>query len=79
MLDLAGGLYQQVRTVPRGSNWPNDGSAEPPEAVGDRHPARGRAVKPPPYEDDRLSTMHADGLKSRWWLTKRRGHARDHT
>jgi secreted PhoX family phosphatase len=31
MLDLAGGLYQQVRTVPRGSNWPNDGSAEPPK------------------------------------------------
>jgi uncharacterized protein len=31
MLDLAGGLYQQVRTVPRGSNWPNDGPAEPPK------------------------------------------------
>ena len=31
MLDLAGGLYQQVRTVPRGSNWPNDASAEPPK------------------------------------------------
>jgi uncharacterized protein len=31
MLDLAGGLYSQVRTVPRGSNWPNDGSAEPPK------------------------------------------------
>jgi secreted PhoX family phosphatase len=31
MLDLAGGLYQQVRTVPRGSNWPTDGSAEPPK------------------------------------------------
>jgi secreted PhoX family phosphatase len=31
MLDLAGGLYQQVRTVPRGSNWPNDRPAEPPK------------------------------------------------
>jgi uncharacterized protein len=31
MLDLGGGLYQQTRTVPRGSNWPNDGSAEPPK------------------------------------------------
>jgi uncharacterized protein len=31
MLDLTGGLYQQVRTVPRGSNWPNDASAEPPK------------------------------------------------
>jgi uncharacterized protein len=31
MLDLAGGLYQQVRTVPRGSNWPNTGPAEPPK------------------------------------------------
>jgi uncharacterized protein len=30
MLDLAGGLYPQARTVPRGSNWPNDGPAEPP-------------------------------------------------
>jgi hypothetical protein len=38
-----------------------------------------RAVKPPPYEEYRLSTVHADGLKSRWWLTKRRWHARDHT
>jgi len=36
-------------------------------------------VKPPPYEEYRLSTVHADGLKSRWWLTKRRWHARDHT
>jgi uncharacterized protein len=31
MLDLAGGLYSQVRTVPRGSNWPNNGPAEPPK------------------------------------------------
>jgi uncharacterized protein len=31
LLDLAGGLYDQLRTVPRGSNWPNDGSAEPPK------------------------------------------------
>lgn len=31
MLDLAGGLYQQVRTLPRGSNWPNTGPAEPPK------------------------------------------------
>ena len=30
MLDLQGGLYSQVRTLPRGSNWPNDGPAEPP-------------------------------------------------
>jgi secreted PhoX family phosphatase len=31
MLDVAGGLYSQVRTVPRGSNWPNNGPAEPPK------------------------------------------------
>jgi secreted PhoX family phosphatase len=31
MLDLAGGLYQQVCTVPRGSNWPNTGPAQPPK------------------------------------------------
>jgi uncharacterized protein len=31
MLDLAGGLYSQTRTVPRGSNWPNNGPAEPPK------------------------------------------------
>jgi hypothetical protein len=31
LLDLVGGLYDQLRTVPRGSNWPNDGSAEPPK------------------------------------------------
>ncbi|HET9555900.1 MAG TPA: alkaline phosphatase PhoX, partial [Actinomycetota bacterium] len=31
MLDLAGGLYVQARTVPRGSNWPNTGPAEPPK------------------------------------------------
>jgi hypothetical protein len=31
MLDLAGGLYQQTRTLPRGSNWPNTGPAEPPK------------------------------------------------
>jgi len=36
-----------------------------------------RVVKPPPYEEYRLPTVHADGLKSSWWLTKRRGHARD--
>jgi hypothetical protein len=31
MLDLAGGLYEQRRTVPRGSNWPNTGPAQPPK------------------------------------------------
>jgi len=30
MLDLTGGLYQQVRTLPRGSNWPNSAPAAPP-------------------------------------------------
>jgi hypothetical protein len=31
MLDLTGGLYQQVRTLPRGSNWPNSAPAAPPK------------------------------------------------
>jgi len=31
MLDITGGLYQQVRTLPRGSNWPNTGPAQPPK------------------------------------------------
>jgi uncharacterized protein len=42
MLDVAGGLYSQVRTVPRGSNWPNNGPAEPPKpsAIGIRRVGR---------------------------------------
>jgi secreted PhoX family phosphatase len=31
ILDLAGGLYQQDRTLPRGSNWPNNEPAAPPK------------------------------------------------